>query len=73
MSYHPDYGDREYESAYDPIVRLYYHEWEEERRTLKVIDGLLGSLTPTDAEADLFTHWERSWFGLKAHKKRPIE
>lgn len=71
--YRPDYGEREYESELNPQVKLYRHEWEEEQRKLKVIDGLLDTLTPADAEADLFTAWERAWFNLKAHKKRPAE
>lgn len=71
--YRPDYGEREYESELTPHAKMYRHEWEEEQRALKTINGLLDSLTPADAEADLFTAWERGYFGLQAHKKRPVE
>lgn len=74
MAYIPDYGDRNYESYFEgPDAKLYRHEWEAEQRRLQVIDGLLDSLTPADATADLFTFWERSWFNLKARRKRPRE
>jgi hypothetical protein len=74
MGINIDYGDRDYDSYFEgPDVKLYRHEYEAEQRALKVIDKLLGSLTPADADAELFSFWERWWFDLKAHKKRPTE
>jgi hypothetical protein len=73
VSYHPE-GPAEYDSYFDgPDVKLYRHEWEAEQRRVAQIDRLLDSLTPADSEAELFTFWERWWFDLQVHKKRPRE
>jgi hypothetical protein len=63
------YGERNYESAYDPIVKLYLHEAQAEARRLKQINQLIDSLEPADASRDLFTFAERKRFNLRGHRK----
>ena len=65
--------ERDYESAYDPIVKLFQHEAEAEARRLKHIERFLDTLRPADAQLDLFTHYERWWFDIGPHQKRPRE
>lgn len=66
FSHFEQYG----EHPENPIAKLFRAEWEEERRKLRVIDGLLGSLTPDDGQLSLFTFAEVQQWDLKHTKKR---
>ena len=71
-----DPGGRNYECEYDdydehPLAKLYRHEWEEHERRHKLIDRFLATLGPEDAQLDLFTHDQRAFFNITAHRKRP--
>ncbi len=60
-----------YDSVFDgPEAKLWRRDWEEECKKLGVIDRLLGTLTPDDAQLSLFTYAEVRQWDLKHTRKR---
>lgn len=77
----PDWRE-EYAPEYDspfgppdnehPIAKLYRAEYQAECMRLAVIDKLLASVGPADAEIQLFTFEERRAWGLRVNARRSV-
>ena len=68
MLYGPDdYESRQHET---PEARMFRERAEREAKDLSIIEQLLASLRPEDADMELFTFWERKKWGLKHTRKR---